>query len=128
MTSLSDFPPDVQAAATECADMIAASEAPGVTFRAAVEFEVARAIMADRARRIDISGLTTRQGECLRFIASHQEQHGGVTPSYREVADFLGLASVSGVVRLIDGLEDRGRIKRLPNRSRAITIIATPAS
>lgn len=85
---------------------------------------IARAIMADRVRRVDTTGLTTRQGECLRFIASHQEQHDGVTPSYREIAAFLGLSSVSGVVRLIDGLESRGRIKRLRNRSRAITIIA----
>jgi LexA DNA binding domain len=114
-----DFPRDVltiaENAHAEFADSRCASNLTVI---------IARAIMADRVRRVDTTGLTTRQGECLRFISSHQEKHDGVTPSYREIAAFLGLSSVSGVVRLIDGLESRGRIKRLRNRTRAITINA----
>lgn len=87
---------------------------------------IALAIMADRAGRLNVSGLTSRQAECLRAIQSHQAAHG-VSPTVRNLMSVLGLASSSGVVRLLEGLEDRGAIRRLPNRSRAITIIANPS-
>lgn len=92
-----------------------------------VKIVAARAILADRAGRISAAGLTSRQGECLRAIQAHQVTHG-VSPTVRNLMASLGLGSTSGVIRLLEGLEDRGVIQRLPNRARAITIIATPAN
>ena len=123
MTQLSDFPPDVQAAA-KAAHAEFANNRVGDNLGVII----ARAIMADRAARIHLAGLTASQAKCLQFIADYQDAHGGIAPSYDEIAQHMGIVSKSGVTRLIDGLEDRGRISRLPNRSRAITIIATPAS
>jgi repressor LexA len=90
---------------------------------------IASAIMADRHQRLQFAGLTQSQAKCLQFIADYQDAHGGIAPSYDEIAQHMGIVSKSGVTRLIDALEDRGRIRRLPGRSRAITkIISTPAS
>lgn len=89
---------------------------------------IASAIMADRAGRLNVAGLTARQADCLRFIAAHQHENDGITPSFAEIADGLGLVSKSGVLRLLMALEKRGRILRPANRSRAITIIANPAN
>lgn len=112
--NLSDFPPDVQALARETYER-----------RPITVCGIAEAIMADRAGRLDTAGLTTQQSACLRAIAEHQAQHG-ISPTHDELASALGLASKSGVARLLLALETRGRIQRLPNRSRAITIIANP--
>ena len=121
MTHLSDFPPDVQRAAIAARKQHFALSEP-------VSITVAKAIMADRAGRVAAKSLTSRQADCLRFIAAHQRDNAGLTPTYDEIKDGLGLASKSGVNRLIDGLVERGAIQRLPNRARAITIIANPAS
>jgi DNA-binding MarR family transcriptional regulator len=123
MSNLSDFPQDVQAAAAEAVPEWAYADNRVV----AVQHIVATAIMADRAGRLDTTGLTTKQAECLKAIADHQAQHG-VSPSFEELATALGLASRSGVLRLLMALEKRGRILRPANRSRAITIIANPAT
>lgn len=123
MTSLSDFPPDVQALANQ-----AHAEFADSRVKDNLTVIIALAIMADRAGRLDLTGLTPRQADCLRFIHQHQAAHGGVSPSYDEIASGIGISSRGRVGLLIDQLEDRGRIKRLPNRSRAITIISTPAS
>jgi repressor LexA len=84
--------------------------------------------VADRAGRLDVTGLTSRQAETLRFLDAHQRQHNGITPSYQQIKEGLGLASKSGVTRLLADLEQRGRITRLPGLARAITIIANPAN
>lgn len=69
--------------------------------------------------------LTQKQRELLMFI--HQRQSAdGVSPSYEEMKQALGLHSKSGIHRLINGLEERGFIKRLPNRARAIEILRLP--
>lgn len=68
-----------------------------------------------------------RQQDCLRAIKRSLDAKG-VAPSYDELMDELGLASKSGVHRLIIGLEDRGAIKRLPGRPRAIQIVDADAS
>lgn len=126
MIQLSDFPPDVQALAKAAVDeMCKLHDYAG---RPAWDAIVARTIMADRAGRLDLTGLTPRQADCLRFIHQHQAAHGGVSPSYDEIATGIGISSRGRVGLLIDQLEDRGRITRLPNRSRAITIISPPAS
>lgn len=67
------------------------------------------------------SGLTRRQRELLDFIRSyHSEQ--GVTPTYLEMQEAVGLASRSGIARLVVGLEERGHIERIPHRARSIQL------
>lgn len=67
--------------------------------------------------------LTAAQRDLLAFIQSYAEAHRGVPPTWAEMAAASGLRSKSGVTRLICGLEERGYIRRLPNRARAIEIL-----
>ena len=69
--------------------------------------------------------LTRKQRELLKFI---QEKLGetGISPSFDEMKEALGLKSKSGVHRLITGLEERGFIKRLPHRARALDVVRLP--
>jgi repressor LexA len=69
--------------------------------------------------------LTTKQKELLAFI--HERlQETGVPPSFEEMKEALDLQSKSGVHRLIMALEERGFIRRLPHRARAIEVIKLP--
>ena len=69
--------------------------------------------------------LTKKQQNLLILIHDHVSK-GEVAPSFDEMKDALGLKSKSGIHRLIGALEERGFIKRLPNRARAIEIIKMP--
>src|SRR5881394_2878091 len=69
--------------------------------------------------------LTRKQYELLRFI-SERLKESGVPPSFDEMKDALDLRSKSGINRLITALEERGFIRRLPNRARAIEVIKLP--
>jgi repressor LexA len=69
--------------------------------------------------------LTTKQKELLVFINARL-QETGVPPSFDEMKEALNLQSKSGVHRLIIALEERGFIRRLPHRARAIEIIKLP--
>ena len=69
--------------------------------------------------------LTKKQLELLRFIDSHMKKRG-VSPSFDEMKEALGLKSKSGIHRLITGLEERGFIRRLPHRARALEILRRP--
>ncbi|MCH7806897.1 MAG: transcriptional repressor LexA [Proteobacteria bacterium] len=69
--------------------------------------------------------LTRKQRDLLLFI-HHRVQQEGIPPSYEEMKDALGLHSKSGIHRLVGALEERGFLKRLPNRARAIEIIRLP--
>ena len=69
--------------------------------------------------------LTRKQKELLLLIRDRLEADG-VPPSFDEMKVALGLKSKSGIHRLITGLEERGFIKRLPHRARAIEIIRLP--
>jgi repressor LexA len=69
--------------------------------------------------------LTTKQKELLVFIDSRLRQTG-VPPSFEEMKEALALQSKSGVHRLIMALEERGFIRRLPHRARAIEVIKLP--
>jgi repressor LexA len=69
--------------------------------------------------------LTRKQGELLRFI-NDRLQESGVPPSFDEMKDALDLRSKSGIHRLILALEERGFIRRLPNRARAIEVLRLP--
>jgi repressor LexA len=69
--------------------------------------------------------LTSKQNELLRFIHERLENNG-VSPSFEEMKEALDLKSKSGVHRLIGALEERGFIRRLPNRARALEILQMP--
>ncbi|MGB2496362.1 MAG: LexA family protein, partial [Candidatus Puniceispirillaceae bacterium] len=66
--------------------------------------------------------LTRKQKDLLDYLTAHAETHD-VPPSFDEMRDALGLASKSGIHRLVSGLEERGYIRRLANRARAIEIL-----
>ncbi len=69
--------------------------------------------------------LTRKQHELLQFIHGRLEE-SGISPSFEEMKDALDLKSKSGVHRLISALEERGFIRRLPNRARALEILRQP--
>ena len=70
--------------------------------------------------------LTKKQLELLTFLKNHLNKND-VAPSFDEMKDALNLKSKSGIHRLVSALEERGFIRRLPNRARAIEIIKTTA-
>jgi repressor LexA len=69
--------------------------------------------------------LTPKQKELLLFI-NERLKETGVPPSYDEMKEALDLRSKSGIHRLITALEERGFIRRLPHRARALEIIKLP--
>ncbi len=69
--------------------------------------------------------LTRKQHELLLFIHLRLSETG-VSPSFDEMKDALKLKSKSGIHRLITGLEERGFIRRLPHRARALEILRMP--
>lgn len=69
--------------------------------------------------------LTAKQHELIRFIQQKLEDTG-ISPSFEEMKEALDLKSKSGVHRLISALEERGFIRRLPNRARALEVIKLP--
>jgi repressor LexA len=69
--------------------------------------------------------LTAKQHELIRFIQQRLEETG-ISPSFEEMKEALDLKSKSGVHRLISALEERGFIRRLPNRARALEVIRQP--
>lgn len=71
--------------------------------------------------------LTRKQLDLLQFIQQRM-QESGVPPSFDEMKDALDLKSKSGIHRLITALEERGFLRRLPNRARAIEVIRMPES
>lgn len=66
--------------------------------------------------------LTAKQRELLQFITVRLEE-SGISPSFEEMKEALDLKSKSGVHRLISALEERGFIRRLPNRARALEVM-----
>lgn len=69
--------------------------------------------------------LTAKQHELIRFIQQRLEETG-ISPSFEEMKEALDLKSKSGVHRLISALEERGFIRRLPNRARALEVVKIP--
>lgn len=69
--------------------------------------------------------LTAKQHELIRFIQQRLEATG-ISPSFEEMKEALELKSKSGVHRLISALEERGFIRRLANRARALEVIKMP--
>jgi repressor LexA len=71
--------------------------------------------------------LTRKQHDLLVFV-NDRVRETGVPPSFDEMKDALDLRSKSGIHRLITALEERGFIRRLPNRARALEILKLPES
>ncbi|HWJ39272.1 MAG TPA: MarR family transcriptional regulator, partial [Sphingomicrobium sp.] len=69
--------------------------------------------------------LTAKQHELLLFI-DNRLKDSGISPSFDEMREALELKSKSGVHRLISALEERGFIRRLPNRARALEVVKLP--
>lgn len=71
--------------------------------------------------------LTRKQHELLMFIHQRMKE-SGIPPSFDEMKEALDLKSKSGIHRLITALDERGFIRRLPNRARALEVIKLPDS
>ncbi|KQT32235.1 LexA family transcriptional regulator [Sphingomonas sp. Leaf412] len=69
--------------------------------------------------------LTRKQHDLICFIQDRLAD-SGVSPSFEEMKDALSLKSKSGVHRLISALEERGYLRRLPNRARALEVLKVP--
>ncbi|MBO0735607.1 MAG: transcriptional repressor LexA [Alphaproteobacteria bacterium] len=69
--------------------------------------------------------LTRKQRELLLFI-NQRLTATGVSPSFDEMKDALNLKSKSGIHRLVSGLEERGFVRRLPHRARALEVVKLP--
>ena len=71
--------------------------------------------------------LTRKQNELLMFI-NKRLNDDGVSPSFDEMKEALDLASKSGIHRLITALEERGFLRRLAHRARALEVLKLPES
>lgn len=69
-----------------------------------------------------MTALAPKPAALLRFIAGYQAANGGVSPSVRECARGIGCAPAKAH-QLLRGLEERGAIRRLPHRERAIDVL-----
>lgn len=67
-------------------------------------------------------GLTHRQRELLIYIQERE-----LCPSFEEMRDALGYVSKDSIFKLLNALEERGHIRRLPNRARAIEVTRSPS-
>jgi repressor LexA len=67
-------------------------------------------------------GLTARESDCLAFLRAHVRRTG-LAPSVREIETGLSLRSRSRVTEMVCALEEKGYIRRLPRRARAIEVI-----
>lgn len=68
-------------------------------------------------------GMTEKQQIAFEAIRSYAAKAPGGCPSYQEMAEFMGLRSKSGVYRVVLALEERGLVRRIPGRARAIEIV-----
>jgi hypothetical protein len=80
-----------------------------------------------RKPRATRAGMTKRQGEFLIFIREHLAKHGH-SPSYQELATEFGLASKSGVHRIVHSLVERGHLRLEPNFARSICLVDRASS
>jgi repressor LexA len=71
-------------------------------------------------------GVTLRQKLVLEFVAKYCAEHGH-SPSYQEIGDAVGIASKSGVKRLVDALVERGRLETMPRRARSLVVVGEAA-
>lgn len=91
----------------------------------AIEATIPRNAQSQRNGNVGVPNrfnLTPRQYDLLTFLRSYVAQHG-YGPSFDEMAAGLGLASKSGIDRLITGLEERGHVRRIPYLARSLTLV-----
>lgn len=67
--------------------------------------------------------LTAKQQQCYRYLKEYAAMHHGMSPTFQEIADALGLRSKSRVTRILDSMEARGRVRRIRDHHRAIEVI-----
>jgi repressor LexA len=67
-------------------------------------------------------GVTMRQHLVLEFVKKYCAERG-YSPSYQEIGDAIGIASKSGVKRMIDALVERGHLDVLPKRARSLAVV-----
>lgn len=72
--------------------------------------------------------LTSQQAKVLRFIDSYVRANEGVSPTYDEIKDHLGIASKSGVNRIVTALKVRGFLRHGQNLSRNLEVLRLPPS
>lgn len=99
--------------------------ATGMTVRAALV--LAAELGRTASLPLKTTALTPRQGDLLRFIEAYGDEHS-YAPTLAEMAEALGLRSKSDVHRILGALEERGCVRRLPNRARAIELLRTAAT
>lgn len=68
--------------------------------------------------------MTPRQRQAYNFIVQYTTTHAGLSPSYQEIADALGLKNKSGASRLVDGLRALGYLRDTSGRKRSLEPIA----
>lgn len=74
-----------------------------------------------------VFSLTPTQDKLHRFLCAYQERRTGCSPSFEEMRDGMGVKSKGNIHRLLQALEERGIIRRLRARARAIEILVKPA-
>jgi len=74
----------------------------------------------------DVCSMLTKKQKNLLLFINKKLRSSGVSPSYEEMKDSLNLKSKSGIHRLISALEERGFIRRLPHKARALEVIKLP--
>jgi repressor LexA len=72
-------------------------------------------------------GMTPMQAKCLQVIRTGIQQDG-VPPTYERIGAVLGLVGKSGVARLVNGLVERGYVKKMHGRNRSLSIVPGKAS
>lgn len=70
--------------------------------------------------------LTKRQAECLAFLRRYLAENDGSAPTFEQIRVALDLSGKSSVHRLLESLEARGHIRRLPYRQQAIELLDRP--
>lgn len=84
---------------------------------------IARVLMeVDREPRIARVGLTPMQSSVLAFVDEFQTERG-YSPAYREIAEGVGLASKSGVHRIVHDLVARGAVQLMPGHGRSVAVV-----
>ena len=82
--------------------------------------------MSDRKYPSGKLGVTMKQHLVLEFVKKYCAEKG-YSPSYQEIGDAVGIASKSGVKRMIDALVERGHLELMPRRARSLAVVGKAA-
>jgi len=74
-----------------------------------------------------VIGLTPKQAKTLAFIGAYVRENDGVSPTFAEIMEAVGIGSKGEVHRMVSALEVRGHIRRLYHRARAIEVLSPAA-